>query len=490
MNQLFLCYRRAGAQTAKLFKFYMDRNHPEIKVWYSDLEREGNFTLDIPVLIKQSYGAVIFISKNFTKGFLDRNGLINANNSRDIYDEECVTVQEIIEIEKAIQERKGFELHIVNLDGEVLGKKDQKILETVFRQAGILRKDSITHFAQRNLNSFDTAREHEERFFYRMIGAYLPNDLQTIIHGNYSVGTYVTTVDVLCWDNHSFILPENISFELENEEIALYDQIEMMPISGEPLKQDDDVLSVVRFDQGLTTNEEQKYIRISCKICKYHLFRKTLDLWNKHTFNMSAEIAHYLNGEEEKRRYTVPNAMGLALMVVTTDGKLVFSKRSSKRKVRSGEFDCSIVEGLLPKVEKEIGGVDAKYDFTAREYMAYECRRAFFEEICVDPQLSAHIFGLILDRKYGQWNFAGMIRSSLTSQQIEALHPTRDETTEVNQLRYVDYLGADGRRSVRAIKEELMLIRKEGFWDTALTVLTGTMKILGFSDQEINSLCE
>ena len=83
-----------------------------------------------------------------------------------------------------------------------------------------------------------------------------------------------------------------------------------------------------------------------------------------------------------------------------------------------------------------------------------------------------------------------MIRSSLTSQQIEALHPTRDDTTEVNQLRYVDYLGADGRRSVRAIKEELMLIRKEGFWDTALTVLTGTMKILGFSDQEINSLCE
>ena len=490
MNQLFLCYRRAGAQTAKLFRFYMNRNHPEVRVWCSDLEREGNFTLDVPGLIKRSYGAVIFLSKDFTKGFLDREGRINANNRRDTYDEECVTVQEIIEIEKALQKRKGFELHIVNLDGAVLGRKDQKTLEAVFRQAGILRQDSITHFAQRNYNPFDTAREHEEQFFYRMMGAYLPNDKQAIIHGNYSVGTYATTVDVLCWDCQSFILPENITFELENEEIALYDQIESAPVPGKPPQQDDDVLSVVRYDQGLTTNDEKKYVRISCKICKYHLFKKTLDLWDKNTFNMSAEIAHFLNGEEEERRYTVPNAMGLALMVVTADSKLVFSRRSTKRKVRSGEFDCSIVEGLLPEVKKEIGGIRTRYDFSTREYIASECRRAFFEEICADQQLSSSIFGLILDRKYGQWNFAGMIRSSLTSREIEALHSTRDDTTEVNQLRFVDFLDADGRRSIRHIREELMLFRESGFWDTALTALTGTMKALGFSDKEINSLCE
>ena len=121
MNQLFLCYRRAGAQTAKLFSFYMRRNHPEIQVWYSDLESESNYSLDVPKLIRMSYGAVVFVSKGFTKGFLDKQGRINANCYRSLQSEECVTVQEIIEIERNLQLRSNFELHIINLDGAVLG---------------------------------------------------------------------------------------------------------------------------------------------------------------------------------------------------------------------------------------------------------------------------------------------------------------------------------------------------------------------------------
>ena len=490
MNQLFLCYRRAGVQTAKLFKFYMSRNHPEIRVWYSDLENEGNYTLDIPNLIRMSYGAVIFITKDFTKGFLDKNGQINSNSLRDNQNEECVTVREIIEIEKNIQERKDFELHTVNLDGAVLGRKEQKVIEAVFRQAGIWKSDSIAHFAQRNFNSFDTARENEDRFFSRMISAYMPNNIQQSICGNYSIGVYTTTVDILCWDCERFILPENVSFGIETEGIALYDQIEAVPLQEELPKQDDDVLSVVRFDQGLTSNEENKYIHLSCMISKYHLFKKALDLWDKNSFNMSAEISHYLNGEEEQRRYTIPNAMGLAIMVVTADEKLVFSRRSSKRRVRSNEFDCSIVEGLLPRVSKKIGGVYTEYSYLAPDYLMLECKRAFYEEICVDDFLSVNIFGLILDRKYGQWNFAGMIRSSLTAEQIMKLHSTRDDTTEVNRLFFVDYLKPDGERDLASIKKNLTLYRTDGLWDTALTVLTGALRILGFSLEEINKLSE
>ena len=490
MNQLFLCYRRNGAQTAKLFKFYMNRNPPEIKVWYSDLEKEGNFTLDISNLINLSYGAVIFLSNGFTKGFLDKDGCINANRYRDDHREECVTVQEIIAIEKAIQMRKDFELHIINLDGATLNRRDQKVLEKVFQQAGILTEDSIAHFAQRNMNFFDTSREDEERFFNRMVGAYMPNNVQAMIRGNFSLGNHNTTVEVLSWDCHRFIPINNINFELTNEETSLYDQIEYAPVQDKPLLQDDDVLSVVRYDQRLTTNDEEKYVLISCKVCKYHLFKKALDLWDKHSFNMSAEIAHYLNDDEERRKYSIPNAIGLALMVTTSDNMLVFSKRSSKRKVRSNEFDCSIVEGLLPKVEKNIGGIFAKYDFSSREYISYECRRAFCEEICIDNSIESHIFGLILDRRYGQWNLVGMIRTRLTSKEIQTLHSTRDDTTEVNRLFFVKYLETDGSRKIDDIHDSLTLFRKDGFWDTALVTLAGTMSILGFSIEEIISVCE
>lgn len=490
MNQLFLCYRRAGAQTAKLFSFYMRRNHPEIQVWYSDRENEGNYSLDIPELMRVSYGVILFLSSGFTKGFLDKQGRINANSYRSSQGEECITVQEIIEIEKNLQKRSNFELHIINLDGAVFSKHDQCVLETVFQQAGILTKDSISHFSQRNHNAFYTARDHEELFFDKMIRAYLPNTNQISIQGNFSVGNYTTTVDILCWDCHQFILPENISFELENEEIPLYDRIERTPIQGEVLHQDDDILSAVRFEQGLTTNEEKKSIRLFCKISKYHLFRKALDLWDQNGFKMSMAISQYLNDKEEHRKYPIPNAIGLAMMVVTADNKLVFSKRSSKRRVRSNEFDCSIVEGLLPAVCKETGNNRISYDYSMRNYIKLECKRAFCEEICLDQYIETCLFGLILDRKYGQWNIVGLIRSSLTSQQIRALHPIRDDTTEVNRLYFVDYLTEKGERNLSSVKDALMLYNKEGFWDTALTVLCGSLIVLGFKQNEINSLYE
>lgn len=488
MQHLFLCYRREGAQTAKLLSFYMRRNHPEIQVWYSDKETESNYALNAAELLRSSYGVVIFLSRNFTKGFLDAGGKINTRTFRGKLCEECVTVQEIIEIERNLQTRKDFELHIVNLDEARLSISEQKTLESVFRQAGILQPDSVAHFAQRNFNPFHTAYEAEDAFFDRMIASYLPNATASLVRGNFFVGAYSTKVDVLCWDYKRFIDPRNITFSLSVADTPLYDRIEMTPLRTAPLAQDDDVLAVAQFEQGLTTNEESKYLHIECKICKYHLFKKALDLWDRNGFCMSREIAQYLNAQEEQRVYPIPNAMGLALMVITADHKLVFSRRSSKRRVRSGQFDCSIVEGLLPEVKKAVGGKEADYGFTTPGYIEKECVRAFCEEICADSRLEAQIYGLILDREYGQWNFIGAIRTALTFSEIQARHATRDDTTETNWLYPVDYLDAAGNRSLAAVRDALMLFKKDGFWDTALTVLCGTLLALGFTQEEVNGL--
>lgn len=488
MQQLFLCYRRAGAQTAKLFSFFMKRSHPEISVWYSDKEPEGNFSLDVPMLIQSSYGAVIFISKGFTDGFLDKEGNINSNAYRSEHGSECITVKEIIEIERNMQIRSDFELHIINLNGAVFGKKDQKTLETVFAKAGILKDNSVAHFAQKNINPFYTARDHEDYFFERMIGAYLPNDIEAFVHGNLSIGKHTTTIDVLCWDCKRYISSNDIVLELDDSDIPMYDRIEAAPLHREPLKQDDDVVSVVQFEQSLTTNEEKKCILIKCKLSKYHLFKKTLDLWDRNGFSMSREIARYLNSDEHDCLYPIPNAMGLALMVVTGDNKLVFSRRSPKRRVRSNEFDCSIVEGLLPFVDKTIGGEKACYDYSQENYIQNECRRAFCEEICIANGLIVNLFGLILDRKYGQWNFAGLIRTSLTSDQIKARHSTRDDTTEKNLLYYIDYLDSDGNLTIKPLQEAIRLFSPVGLWDTALAVLFGTLSSLGFEREAIDTL--
>ena len=488
MKQLFLCYRADGAQTAKLFSFYMKRNYPQIPVWYSDKEYDSNYSLQIPELIAASYGVVIFLSKDFTKGFLDKAGKINANCYRTTRKNDCVTALEIIEIEKALQTRPDFELHIVNLDGATLRLKDQRILESLFAQAGILQPDSVARFAQRNVNTFHVRSEPEEAFFDRMIASYLPGSLPAVMKGNFSVGRYATSVDILCWDCKRLIEPRHIVFQLDAHDIPFYTRVEMAPLQEEKLAQDDDVLSVTGYDQWLTSNEEKKHLGILCKISKYHLFKKTLDLWDKNGFLMSREISRYLNGAEEDKIYPIPNAMGLALMAVTADNKLIFSRRSPKRRVRSGEFDCSIVEGLLTAVDKQVGGRRVQYDYTGPDYAALECRRAFCEEICVDDALQARIFGLIFDRKYGQWNLTGLMNSSLTAAQIEALHATRDDTTEETRLYFVDYLDAQGRKDLGKVREALRVYRKDGFWDTALTALYGALLVLGFSQDELASL--
>ncbi|MBO4290072.1 MAG: hypothetical protein J5865_08260 [Lachnospiraceae bacterium] len=490
MKQLFLCYRREGAQTAKLFSFYMKKNHPEINVWYSDKEREGNYSLDPPSLIRDSYGAVIFLSENFTKGFLDKNGNINLNRYRSEYGRECPTVLEIIEIEKNLQSRDDFELHIVNLNGAKFTKKERKILETVFSKAGILRPDSVTRFAERNMNSFETAKDHEDAFFDRMIGAYLPSSIEAFVKGDLSIGSCNTTIDVLCWDCTDFISPDHIVYELDGTDIPLYDKIEAAAFSGAPVTQDDDVVSVVQYEQSLTTNEEKKHLKISFKLSKYHLFKKALELWDKNNFSMSKEIAGYLNSPEDDRYYPIPNAMGLALMVLSSDNKLVFSRRSTKRKVRSHEFDCSIVEGLLPVVDKKLNGQRVCYDFTDPSYIRKECWRAFCEELCAadESSMTVSLFGLILDRKYGQWNWIGLIRSDLKASEIEERHPTRDDTTEKNTLYFIDYLDQNGKPCIGPIRETVQLFRQDGLWDTALAVLYGTLTILGFSREEIDDL--
>ena len=70
---VFLCYRRHSAQTAKLFKRYLTTHRFVGEVWYSDGEVYGNYKMDIPTLIGNAKCAVVFIDPGFTDRFLDSN---------------------------------------------------------------------------------------------------------------------------------------------------------------------------------------------------------------------------------------------------------------------------------------------------------------------------------------------------------------------------------------------------------------------------------
>ncbi|MFX4261516.1 hypothetical protein ACOBQJ_04850 [Pelotomaculum propionicicum] len=146
--RIFLCYRSFGYEVAKNFKIFLDSSSQNYgKVWYSDFE-QGNYKFDIRPLLESVRYVFLFLTSDFTEGFLTPEGKVNINNRQ-----ECITVQEIIEIERQRQARSII-LYAVNINGYYFSDKDLEILEEVFRQADILREDTIDAFANINHKTY------------------------------------------------------------------------------------------------------------------------------------------------------------------------------------------------------------------------------------------------------------------------------------------------------------------------------------------------
>lgn len=149
----FLCYRGEGAEIAKNFKKALAsiKNENFGYVWYSDQENIGNFVLDIPKLISSARYAILFLSQNFTKNFL-KDGKNNYGNE---YEVGCVTVREIVEIER---HRQAGNLTIigVHIDGYKLTPDDLSILKQVFINEKIYTPSSLAAYAELNINSYHT----------------------------------------------------------------------------------------------------------------------------------------------------------------------------------------------------------------------------------------------------------------------------------------------------------------------------------------------
>lgn len=483
---VFLCYRRAGAQTAKLFKHYLQQYPYYGSVWYSDEETYGNYRQDIKRLIDAAECVVIFLSKNFTEGFLDETGE-HANcrsNEKNGLMMECITVLEIIEIEKRIQraKKKGedFRVITVNIDGYQLTIEDQLTLEKVFKDQNIYENDSVSHFAQQNINAFFPARDDEKSFFEALAPSVFSSKhyRNEAIKGNFSFLGIPTSVDIILLDAVRHISLKDFSFLQCSNRLVLdfYEQIRNAGADIQHEIQNDTMISVVKFDCYLTDDEEKRKVRIYYKPIDYKLFFKTIQLWDSSPrFNMSEHLVRYDSEKPGADIYDIPNAIGLAFMVVTNDHKLVFSRRSLKRRIRSGEYDCTIVEGMKPdKIESE-------------DYLEQECRRAFREEVCADDEgIEILVNGVILDKQYGQWNIIGTIFTPKTSEQLKILHPRREDTFEQNQLDFVEYMLPSGKKNIEALQLKLKEYSRCGLWGTALAVLYATMLNLGFSEHDLS----
>lgn len=475
-TDVFICYRRYGAQTAKLFKRYLTAHNFPGSVWYSDSEVNGNYSLDTEGLISEAECAVMFIDPAFTSGFL---------NDDDMF--ECITAKEVIGIIKKAAADDQFSIVTVFLDRETGFRPDE--IDVLISLLGSARVDkpeeTVKLLSQRNAVFFSTATGDEDTLFYNVSRNMLPDSFykNNIAKGNFYFGVIPTHADAIVWDSKTGIQPENVFFDVASVKVPLYRRIDRVNTDLEYEIQNNNMISLVGVDVILSDNTEEKNISVRYQKIEYKLFYKTLYLWDQ--FELSKEIAEF---DWRSDLYKIPNAMGLAFMVITADNKLIFTRRSVRRKVRPLQYDCSIVEGL------KLSGINDEgdeYDVSDDNYISDEIKRAFREEICSDSSgIRTQINGLVLDKTYGQWNIVGSIMTPLTSEEIRNIHSLRDDTYEDNEIIYVPFTGPTGSLTAEFLSAELTKFFSDGIWDMALAPLYGSLLRIGFSMKQINEMTE
>ena len=454
-TDIFLCYRRAGAQTAKLFKKYLEKENFSADIWYSDLENHGHLIKDIPSLIGSAQSAVLFIDKNFTYNFDS---------------EECITALEIIEIVKracADPNFRIFEVFLNRDDHEFTNEEKSalaRILKTMEQHLSVLTK--------RNALAFNIYSDDEENLAKKLIPHLLPPEYyeKSIRPGSFSFGHIPTYVDIAFCDFKKNIELNDVAFSIDNRTIKTYRDIQRFPFSEKREIQNNTMISFVGADVVLSDDEENKTVLVRYQTIKYDLFNKTIQLMGMAQLGLWKIISNY---QLEDEAFLIPNAMGLSLMVVTADQKLLLTKRSTQRVIRSAQYDVSIVEGL------KIEGIDED------NYLESEIIRAYNEEICeTTSALDIHCSALVLDKEYAQWNFVGTIFTQQTSEDILRTHATRDDTYERNEIIFVP--------CEKNVEEKVAIMRKYlsrfihgKMWGMGLFTLYSTLRILGFSEAEI-----
>ncbi len=471
---VFLCYRKQGAQTAKLFYFYAIKHNYPYAIWYSDSETYGNYKTDIPKLVSQAECAVLFLSEDFTRGFLDGNGKLHRpENDSDEPSLECITLTELIEIEKKRQRDPNFRILSVNLDNYTLTEDDARILKSVFTQAGIYTAGCVTYYTQLNTNLFNTRKDEENELFRKLMRRILPDTyfLNRRHQGNFWFGDTQTSVDWIYGGLHSPIRTEDIFFELSSATTPEHERINVRRKHFERDAQNDDMINVTGADSVFLDNTERMQITIDYKIIKYELYRKTIELLKSGDAELHQKIDAY---NSDADLFPLPNAMGLAFMVITADDYFVFARRSLKRNIRPGEPDCSIVEGLKPTVKCEDRLL---YNTETDDYIGREIVRGFQEEICeewrADNQVT--VYGIVLDKEYAQWNLCGTIRTTMTAGEIQRGHANRRDLYEKIELIPVRFDPENGKD----LRQSLNGFRDEGMWDTALAAVYCAIRSMG-----------
>ena len=181
--------------------------------------------------------------------------------------------------------------------------------------------------------------------------------------------------------------------------------------SGLPHQWNGPLFSLVRFAIGRTIPREDLELHLTLQLTDYWTFQATVA-------SMDAQLP---NGETLRERYLRPMptdpipflavGLGVAMVALTSDKKIILSRRSKASGVRAGELDISFVEGMHPELDRIGSGSGPDIFKTAV--------RGAKEELGADVGTGdVKFLGFGVDTEYYQWNLLGLINIPLSAKDL------------------------------------------------------------------------
>ena len=131
--------------------------------------------------------------------------------------------------------------------------------------------------------------------------------------------------------------------------------------------------------------------------------------------------------------WSVPNAMGLVMSVLTSDGYIVWAFRDINRFVRGAQVDASVVETI-----------EVPEDGWSDGFLEREIIRCFEDDLCPYPAsepVEARIDGVFFDEGYGQWAIMARMYCPLSKDEILEHYDERTDPYEDNRLVFMPLKG-------------------------------------------------
>lgn len=286
----------------------------------------------------------------------------------------------------------------------------------------------------------------------------------------FTLGKQITEFFICDGDGIDYLAPNNIETFIEHTPIEMPEELKGLVAKVEEeqnklkLENSPDycwngtLMTLNKIIVGRTEQWEHMKVRFAFCESNYYTFialNKNLDrlLPSGETIR-----SKYLKGQALKDPFTsLANGFGVAIVVITSDNKVILTRRSVDSGVRPNELDISVVEAVNMPMDAGGSGSYKGPDLYKTAIRGAE------EELGLNVGLEdVKLLSYGVDYKYYQWNVLGIIESKYKSTEIMA-NRTRGISGkwEVDNLQFYNF----------EIKEIMNIIKKEAMWDTGKVAL-------------------